>query len=70
MRPLTVALVGAAIGVPFAAVQAYANGGDISPWEWVLLPLLAAGLINMVGGYFDRSRNYTYWGRVYGCHTP
>jgi hypothetical protein len=56
MRPAIVALIGVGIGLLIAAVQAYANRGDVSIWSWVLIPIVVSGLFLWLSGYFDRSK--------------
>jgi hypothetical protein len=53
--PITIALIGAAIGLLFAAVRAFANRGDIGLWEWIALPALVALLLLWLAGNFDES---------------
>jgi hypothetical protein len=56
MRPVAVTLIGVAIGLLIAAVQAYANRGDVSLWSWVLIPIVVAGLFLWLAGHVDRPK--------------
>jgi hypothetical protein len=54
MRPIAVGLIGAAIGLLIAAVQAFVNRREVSGWSWVLIPILVSGLFLWLSGHFDR----------------
>jgi hypothetical protein len=56
MRPVSVGLIGGAIGLLIAAVQAFVNRGDVSGWIWVFIPILVSALFLWFSGYFDRSK--------------
>ncbi len=47
---------GSALGLLIAAVNAFANMGDVPLWQWVLIPLLVAALLLWLAGHFDRSK--------------
>ena len=56
MRPVTVSLIGGGIGLLFAIVKALVNRGDISFWDWLLVPLFVAGLFLWLSGHFDKPK--------------
>jgi hypothetical protein len=55
-KSISVGLIGAGIGVLIAAVQALVSRGDVYWWQWVLTPVLVAGLFLWLASDFDSSR--------------
>jgi hypothetical protein len=56
MRAIPTALTGLGIGLLIAAVNAFVNRGEVSPWSWVFISIIVSGLFVWLSGYFDKSR--------------
>jgi hypothetical protein len=54
-KSISVGLTGAGIGLLIAAVQALVSRGDVSWWQWVLTPVLVAGLFLWLASDFHGS---------------
>jgi hypothetical protein len=48
-------LVGLGIGLLIAAVNAFVNRGDVSAWEWLLIPVVVCGLFLLLDGRFGQA---------------
>jgi phosphate/sulfate permease len=56
MRPTSVALIGGAIGLLIAAVNAFVNRGDVSLWSWFVVPLVVAVLFLWLARHFEHPK--------------